>query len=47
MRADIYPLQMVLLTVSGWVNRHQAEVIEHLVEEIRALKEQMGATRSG
>jgi hypothetical protein len=41
MRADICPLQMLLLTVSGWVNRHQADVIAYLVEENRVLKEQM------
>ena len=41
MRADTYPLQMLLLTVSGWMNRHQAEVIAYLVEENRILKEQM------
>ena len=41
MRAEIYPLQILLLTVSGWVNRHQADVIAYLVEETRVLKEQM------
>ncbi len=41
MRADIYPLQMLLLTVSGWVHRHQADVIAYLVEENRVQKEQM------
>ena len=41
MRADIYPLQMLLMTVTGWVNRHQADVIAYLVEENRVLKEQM------
>ena len=41
MRADIYPLQMLLLTVSGWVHRHQGDVITYLVEENRVLKEQM------
>ncbi len=41
MRADIYPLQMLLLTVSGWVHKHQADVIAYLVEENRVLKEQM------
>jgi hypothetical protein len=35
MRADIYPLQMLLLTVSGWVHRHQRNVIAYLVEENR------------
>ncbi|MFQ5474139.1 MAG: integrase core domain-containing protein [Dehalococcoidia bacterium] len=41
MRADIYPLQMLLLTVSGWVHKHQGDVIAYLVEENRVLKEQM------
>ena len=41
MRAEIYPLQVLLLTVSGWVNRHQADVIAYLVEENRVLKEQL------
>ncbi len=41
MRAEIYPLQMLLLTVSGWVNRHHADVIAYLVEENRALKDQL------
>ncbi len=41
MRAEIYPLQMLLLTISGWVHRHQADVIAYLVEENRVLKEQM------
>ena len=41
MRADLYPLQMLLFTVSGWVNRHQQDVIVYLVEENRVLKEQL------
>jgi len=41
MTAETYPLQVLLLAVSGWVNRHQQEVIEYLVEENRVLKEQM------
>ena len=41
MRAATFPLQMLLLTVSGWVNRHQQDVIAYLVEENRVLKEQM------
>ena len=41
MRADIYPLQMLLLTASGWAHRYQADVIAYLVEENRVLKEQM------
>jgi len=41
MRADIYPLQVLLLAVSGWVHRHQADVIAYRVEENRVLKEQV------
>ena len=29
MRADAYPVQMLLLTVSGWVNRHQQDLIAY------------------
>ena len=42
MLAEIYPLQVLLLTVSGVVNRHQANVIAYLAEENRVLKEQFG-----
>ena len=42
MRADLYPLQMLLFTVSGWVNGHQQDVIAYLVEENGVLKEQLG-----
>ncbi len=42
MLAEFYPLQVLLLTVSGIVNRHQANVIAYLVEENRVLKERMG-----
>jgi hypothetical protein len=41
MLAEFYPLQVLLLTVSGIVNRHQTNVIAYLVEENRVLKEQM------
>ena len=45
MRADLYPLQMLLFTISGWVNRHQQDVIAYLVEENRVLKAQMSGRR--
>ena len=45
MKADTYPLQVLLWTVSGWVNRHQQDVIAYLVEENRVLKEQMKGRR--
>ena len=41
MLAGVYPLQVLLMTVSGLVNRHQANVIAYFVEENRVLKEQM------
>ena len=45
MRADLYPLQMLLLTISGWVNRHQQDLIAYLVEENRVLKEQLNGRK--
>ena len=45
MTADKYPLRVLLLAFSGWVNRHQADVIAYLVEENRVLKEQMRGRR--
>ena len=41
MTADYYPLQVLLLTVSGWVNREQQRTIEYPVEENRILEEQI------
>jgi putative transposase len=45
MTADVYPLQVLLLTLAGWVNRHQQQVIEYLLEENRVLKEQLKGRR--
>jgi putative transposase len=45
MTADVYPLQLLLVTLAGWVNRHQQHVIEYLVEENRVLKEQLKGRR--
>ena len=45
MRAATFPLQMLLLAISGWVSRHQQDVIAYLVEENRVLKEQMRGRR--
>ena len=41
MKADTYPLRVALWTFSGWLNRHQQDIIAYLVEENRVLKEQM------
>ena len=45
MTAATLPLQLLLFTVSGWVNRHQHDVIAYLVEENRVLKEQRGGRK--
>jgi len=35
MSTDFYPLRVLLLTLSGFVNRHQADVVAYLIEENR------------
>jgi hypothetical protein len=42
---DFFPLQLLLATFGGWVNRHQADAIDYLIEENRVLKEQLGKRR--
>jgi len=42
---NLQPLQLLLTTFAGWLNQHQAKVIEYLVEENRVLKEQLGGRR--
>jgi hypothetical protein len=32
---DNFPLRFLLAAFGGWVNRHQAQAIEYLVEENR------------
>lgn len=38
-------LQLLLVSVAGWMGRRQQEVIEYLIEENRVLKEQLGGRR--
>jgi transposase InsO family protein len=40
-----FPLQLLLATFAGWVNREQAQVVAYLVEENRVLREQLGDRR--
>ena len=42
---DFLPLQLLLATFAGWVNREQAQVVAYLVEENRVLREQLGKRR--
>ena len=44
---DLLPLQLLLATFAGWVNRQQADVIAYLREENRVLKEQLGGCGLG
>ena len=37
-----FALQLLVLIVSGWVNRRQQLAIEYLLEENRVLREQLG-----
>jgi transposase InsO family protein len=39
------PLQFLILTVAGWVNRNQQDVIDYLQEENRILREHVGDRR--
>ena len=45
MTADFLPLRLLLAILAGWVNRHQQDVIDYLVEENRALREQLRGGR--
>jgi putative transposase len=46
MTVDLSPLRLLLVTLVGWANRHQQQVIEYLVEENRVLKEQLKGRRA-
>ena len=39
--AEIYPLQVLITSFAGWMNRRQGEVLEYLIGEKRVLKEQL------
>jgi hypothetical protein len=47
MTADVSRLQVLLVTLTGWVNRHQQHLIEYLIEEHRVLKGQLKGRPSG
>lgn len=40
-----FALQLLVLIVSGWINRRQQLAIEYLLEENRVLREQLGKRR--
>jgi hypothetical protein len=41
----LQPFYPLLMMFSGWINRHQLNVIEYLQEENRVLKERLGGRR--
>src|SRR6516225_3316741 len=45
MMRGLDPFTFLVVSISGWMNQHQHQVIEDLVEENRVLREQIGNRR--
>jgi hypothetical protein len=45
MRTLLDPLSFLVVSLSGWMNQHQQQVIHYLIEENRVLREQIGNRR--
>ena len=45
MASVIQPFHPLVITLAGWLNRHQQAVIDYLIEENRVLKEQLQGQR--
>jgi putative transposase len=45
MRACLDPFSFLVISVAGWLNQRQQQVIEYLLEENRVLREQIGRHR--
>jgi len=45
MRLAINPFPLLLISLAGWLNQRQQDVIEYLQEENRVLREQLGGKR--
>jgi hypothetical protein len=45
MRAVLDPFSFVVISIAGWMNQRQQQVIEYLIEENRVLREQIGNRR--
>jgi putative transposase len=41
----IQPFHLLIISLAGWLNRHQQAVIDYLIEENRVLKEQFEGQR--
>jgi putative transposase len=46
MSLTLDPLRLVLISLAGWVNEQQRDVIDYLEEENRVLREQLGNKRN-
>ena len=47
MRLAMDPFRLLLISVAGWLNQQQQDVIDYLQEENRVLREQFGGKRLG
>jgi len=45
MRLALDPFRLWLMSLAGWLNQQQQDIIDYLQEENRALREQLGGRR--
>ena len=45
MSLTLDPYRLLLISLAGWLNQHQCDVIDYLEEENRVLREQLGNKR--
>jgi putative transposase len=45
MRAGLDPFSFLVVSMAGWLNQKQQQVIDYLAEENRVLREQIGCRR--
>ena len=45
MDARLDPFSFVVVSLAGWMNHHQQQVVDYLMEENRVLREQIGNRR--
>jgi putative transposase len=45
MRTGLNPFSFLVVSIAGWINQRQQQLIEYLVEENRVLREQIGNRR--
>ncbi len=41
----IQPFHLLVIALGGWLNRHQQDIIDYLIEENRVLKDQLEGQR--